>query len=155
MKRTAFAVALATALSTCAQPVPAQSTAQSVKFPAFYAPGMSPCVQQADGTCRPVSNAQPLPVGVQESFQLAAANTPSAPVTLFGGDYILSQTCSGYGTLALQVLGADATTWSPLVTKSTADTAGGSGLSLGSYSVVRVALTGTTGCYANLARVPA
>lgn len=92
---------------------------------------------------------------VQESFQLASANAASAAVTAYGGDYILSQACTGYGTVALQVRGPDGATWLPLVTKTAADTNGGTGIALGSYAVVRVSLMGTAGCNAILSRVPA
>ena len=91
----------------------------------------------------------------REAFQLVNGNTPSAPVTIYGGDYILAQTCAGYGTLTLQVRGPDATTWLPLVTKTAADTGSGTGIALGSYAVVRVTVSGTTGCAASLSRVPA
>ncbi|HEX8420905.1 MAG TPA: hypothetical protein VF638_12940 [Sphingomonas sp.] len=92
--------------------------------------------------------------GRREAFQLVAANTPSAAVVVFGGDYIISQTCASYGTLNLQVLGPDGATYQTLIAKTSSDTAGGTGLVLGSYSNVRVTVTGTTGCNAILARVP-
>ncbi len=91
----------------------------------------------------------------REAFQLVNANTSSAPVTIYGGDYILSQLCGSYGTLRLEVRGADGLTWLPLVTKTASDSGSGTGVALGSYAVVRVSVSGTAGCYASLSRVPA
>lgn len=93
--------------------------------------------------------------GRRESFQLAAGNAAAAAVTVYGGDYILSQTCTGYGSLALQVRGPDGASWLTLVTKTASDLGNGTGIALGSYAAVRVAVTGTSGCNAILARVPA
>jgi hypothetical protein len=94
-------------------------------------------------------------VGTQESFQLVAANVPSAPATVYGGDYILSQTCTTYGTLNVQVLGPDGATWQTVLSKTASDTAGGSGFALGSYAQIRMTVSGTSGCNALVARVPA
>ena len=91
---------------------------------------------------------------VRESFPLVAVNTPSPAATVFGGDYILSQTCASYGTLALQILGPDGTTWLTLLTKTASDNGNGTGLSLGSFAQVRVTVSGTAGCNSILARVP-
>ncbi|MDQ1229313.1 hypothetical protein [Sphingomonas sp. SORGH_AS_0879] len=104
----------------------------------------------------PVTPATPLPVGgVREAFQLVSANTPSIPVKLYGGDYILSQLCGTYGTFKLEVLGADGLTWLPLVTKTASDSGSGTGVALGSFAMVRGSVNGTSGCYASLSRVPA
>jgi hypothetical protein len=92
---------------------------------------------------------------VRESFALVVANVPSAQATVYGGDYILSQTCTSYGTLALQVLGPDGATWQTVVSKTASDAGAGTGLSIGSFAKVRVTVTGTAGCNALLARVPA
>ena len=123
------------------------------------APASAQLVSYIDAITRkvtPVDAAHPLPtIGKQESFQLVSANTPSAAATGAGGDYILSQTCTGYGTLALQALGPDGVTWQTLLTKTSSDTAGGTGMSLGSYAQVRITVSGTTGCNTILARVPA
>jgi hypothetical protein len=135
---------------------PAQSTGSSVIFPSGWAPGQSPCVKQSDGTCAPVSATTPLPIASkQESFRLVSANTPSAAATVFGGDYILSQTCAAYGTLNLQVLGPDGAVYATVLTKTASDAGGGTSVALGSYAMVRVTVTGTTTCNAILARVPA
>ena len=131
-------------------------TGTSVQFPAGWAPGTAVCVKQGDGSCSPVSATTPLPTGgVRESFKLIAANVPSAAATVFGGDYILSQVCGGYGTLNVQALGPDGSTWQTIITKTASDTAGGTGFALGSYAQIRVTVTGTTACNAIVARVPA
>lgn len=139
--RLAFAL-LCTYLPTCAVTTAAAQ-------PASY----------IDSTTRkttPVETAKPLPViGKQESFKLVASNVPSAAVMVAGGDYILSQTCTGYGTVSFQVLGPDATTWLPLGSYTTSDTGSGHGFPLGSYAQVRISLSGTSGCNAILSRVPA
>ena len=56
MRRLLFA-----ALALLAAPAAAQ-VGSGVFFPAGPAPGSSPCVKQADGTCVPVSATNPLPV---------------------------------------------------------------------------------------------
>ncbi len=53
----AGAVALALIASPCAA-----QTASSVQVPAGYAPIQAPCVKQPDGSCLPVSAANPMPV---------------------------------------------------------------------------------------------
>lgn len=60
MKLLLRAGALALAIFA-ALPAAAQSTASSVQAPAGYAPMIAPCVKQVDGTCVPVSAANPLP----------------------------------------------------------------------------------------------
>jgi len=52
------ALALALLLAPCVE----AQTASSVQAPAGYAPMQAPCVKQTDGTCVPVSAANPLPV---------------------------------------------------------------------------------------------
>lgn len=102
-----------------------------------------------------VTQAAPLPTGgLREAFPLVSANVASAPVTVYGGDYIFCQTATAYGTVKLQVLGPDAATWLDVLSKASADTTGGTGVSLGSGAVVRVLLTSTSGAAATLARVP-
>ena len=90
----------------------------------------------------------------QETYALAVNNVVSAPVTVYGGDYVFSQQATAYGTIALQTLAPDGVTWQTLVSKTASDGVGGTGLALGSYAVVRVVLTGTTAAYANLSRIP-
>lgn len=91
----------------------------------------------------------------REIFALATSNTASAPVTTYGGAYILNQVCSTYGTVTVQALGPDGVTYQTIATYSAAPAGGGVALSLGSYQVVRVQLAGTAGCNIKLARVPA
>lgn len=108
----------------------------------------------AQGTMQTTLAAIQARTSPQEAFQLASNNTASTASTTYGGDYIFSQTCSGYGTVSLQVLGPNGSTYQTILTKSAADTAGGTGLALGSYASVQVTLSGTTGCSALLSRVP-
>jgi hypothetical protein len=106
-----------------------------------------------------VSPANPLPVTVaggfskQESFQLATNNVAANSVTAFGGSYIFSQVCTTYGSISLQVRGPDGN-FQTMVTKTATET-GGSSVLVGSGAVMRVTLSGTTGCNASLSRVPA
>lgn len=133
----------------------AAQSAGSIQFPAGFAPGQAPCVAQTDGSCTAVSSSNPLPSGgKQENFPLVAANTPSVQQQVYGGDYVLSQNCTAYGTLSLQVLAPDGATFQSLLNKTSADSSGGTGISLGSNAVVRATVTGTTGCNATLSRVP-
>ena len=90
----------------------------------------------------------------QESFQLANNNVAAPAQTVYGGDYIFSQQATGYGTIALQVLGPDGATYQTIASKTASDATGGTGISLGSNATVKVVLTGTTAAYANLSRVP-
>ncbi|WP_341210664.1 hypothetical protein [Sphingomonas paucimobilis] len=101
-----------------------------------------------------VTPATPLPVAEkQESVLLASGNVAVPAGTLYGGNYILNQTCSGYGTVALRYQAADGVTMVSLLTKSVADTSG-TVLQFGSSAVVDVLLTGTTGCNVTLSRIP-
>ncbi len=148
-------VALALALLAAPALTAAQST-KPVAAPGAYTPQSAMSFGAIGEKATPVTLSTPLPVGgVRETFQMVSANTPVASATVYGGDYILAQTCAGYGTLTLQVRGPDATTWLPLVTKTASDTGSGTGIALGSYAVVRVTVSGTTGCAASLSRVPA
>lgn len=90
-----------------------------------------------------------------EAFQMVNANVSAGQVKVVGGDYVLAQTGVTYGTLTLQVLGPDGTTWLTLVTKGASDAGSGTGVTLAANAVVRVTVAGTTGCYASLSRVPA
>ncbi|TCP33287.1 hypothetical protein [Sphingomonas sp. BK235] len=131
-------------------------TAASVAAPAGYAPMSAACVAQVDGSCVAVSAAAPLPTGsVRETVRLALANVPSAAQTIYGGTYILTQSCSAYGTLNFQVLGPDGVTFATAASKTASDTgASGTVIGLGSNASVRVTISGTTGCAAILSRVP-
>jgi hypothetical protein len=93
------------------------------------------------------------PAARDQSVPLATANAPSGPATLYGGNYILTQLCTGYGSVALRYRAPDGATMVTLTTKSSPDTAG-TLLQFGSGQVVDVALTSTTGCNVILSRVP-
>ena len=59
--------------------------------PAGYAPIYAPCIAQVDGSCVPASSTEPLPTAAkQEALQLATANAPAAPATLYAGTSALS-----------------------------------------------------------------
>lgn len=139
--------------------IPVSAAAQTypkIIAPSTIVPPSGMAYSDDTGTTQIVSPTKPLPTGgVREAFQLVSANTPITSATVYGGDYILAQTCSSYGTVTLQVRGPDASTWLTLVTKTAADTGSGTGIALGSYAVVRVTVSATTGCFASLSRVPA
>lgn len=142
-----------------AAPGVAQTRGGSVQFPAGYAPGSSPCVKQADGSCSPVSPTMPLPVAArQESVVLVAANSAAAAQAVYGGSYTFGQSCAAYngGSLALRYRGPDGTSMLTLVGKTMSDGNGGATLVvLGSNAIVDVALpAGSVDCVATLARVP-
>jgi hypothetical protein len=85
LKALRFAVALVLA---CAPGLAIGQTASSVMYPAGWAPGMSPCVKQVDGTCLPVSAANPMPVtggGGGGSTPTGTAGTPNASVVSVQG----------------------------------------------------------------------
>lgn len=90
----------------------------------------------------------------RESFQLVSNNVPLSQVTVFGGDYVLSQTCASYGTLSVQVRGPDGVTFITMFSKTASDTGNATGIVLGSYAVIKISVSGTSGCNALLARVP-
>lgn len=139
--------------------VQAQTIGGSVRFPAGYAPGSSPCVKQADGRCSPVSATTPMPVAPrQESVMLATANSAAAAQAVYGGHYSFGQSCASYngGTLALRYRGPDGVAMPTLVAKTASDGNGGATLvTLGSNAIVDVTLPGgSVDCVATLARVP-
>ncbi|WP_058733244.1 hypothetical protein [Sphingomonas sanguinis] len=139
----------------------ARATAQSYPLsasPDGWARPTSPCVYDpATKLCAPTTASAPLPVltiNRAETFQLATANTASAPVTLVGGSYILAQSCTGYGSVSLRYRGPDGAAMVAMVTKTAADSAGGTLVQLGGGAIVDVSLSGTTGCNVSLTRVP-
>ena len=93
------------------------------------------------------------PAARDQSVSLATANAPSGPATLYGGNYILTQLCTAYGSVALRYRAPDGATMVTLTTKSSPDTAG-TLLQFGSGQVVDVVLASTTGCNVILSRVP-
>ncbi|MEB3067296.1 hypothetical protein, partial [Parvimonas micra] len=95
----------------------------------------------------------PLAAKRRETFALVASNTPAAASTLFGGLYVLNQSCTGYGTLILRYRSADGSTMINLLSKSVADNAGGTMLQFGAGQVVDATVSGTTACNATLSRI--
>ncbi len=79
-----WAGAIALALSPA--PAIAQAAGSSVQFPAGYATGNSPCVKLADGSCAPVSQANPLPTA---DGPLAAATSTALSGTATTGTTIV------------------------------------------------------------------
>lgn len=133
-------------LLACAAPAHAQSHPPIIAY------------RDLSGAYRPVAPDAPLPtqaLGKQEVLSLATGNVAAAGQSAFGGRYVFAQQCASYGSVALQVLGPDGATWATLLTRTAADTDGGAMVDLGSTARVRVALTGTAGCFATLMRVPA
>lgn len=90
----------------------------------------------------------------QENVALVTGNAAIAGQPIYGGRYIFAQACSGYGTVQLQAIGPDGTSWVTLLTLTGADSSGGTAIDL-VPTTVRAVLTGTSGCNAFLARVPA
>jgi hypothetical protein len=146
---------LLAAVLAAAAALPAGAGAQIVTLPSGNAPGYAIGYGAAGDSYVSVDPAHPLPVGDrQEAFALVSANAPAAPQTVFGGDYILAQSCAAYGTLALQVRGPDGATFQTIISKTASDSTGGTGLALGSLAVVQAVASGTTGCNVTLSRVP-
>jgi hypothetical protein len=143
------AIALA-CLSTSA----AAQTYPKIVAPSTIVPPSGVAFTDVDGSTKVASSATPLPVaGRQESVALATANTASAPVTLYGGTYILTQACTAYGSVALRYRAPDGTMLT-LATKIAGDSGGGSTFQFGTAQIVDVLLTGTTGCNVTLSRIP-
>ncbi|MGW8141852.1 hypothetical protein [Sphingomonas zeae] len=143
----------AMALACCSAGVRAQSLPQIVP-PSNIIPPAGVAFIGADGKSYIAAPATPLPVaGKQETVALASANTAVPAVALYGGTYILNQSCGAYGTVALRYRAADGSTMVTLLTRSVADVAG-TAVQFGSGQVVDVALTGTTGCNVTLSRMP-
>lgn len=96
--------------------------------------------------------------GTQESFDLITNNVVAAPQSVYGGDYVWSvQGTFGGASVQLQVLGPDGSTYQNMGAAKTApDTAGGTGVGLGSNAIVRATITGGTpsGLFASLSRLP-
>ena len=153
IRRISIAV-LGTAALACAASAGAQSTGSDVRFPAGYAPGESPCTKQTDGTCRPVSASDPLPVatnGRQEGFTLVAVNAPGPAVSVYGGNYLADVLCATPGTVTIRRRGADGATMVPVYSV----TANGSFvLAFSGNTLVDATLSGSAGCYVTLSRIP-
>ncbi len=152
--RWAGAIALAICL---AAPAAAQTYPLSAS-PEGWARPTVPCVYDPIAkTCAPITPSAPLPVlttNRTETIQLATANTAAAPVTLIGGSYVFTQGCATYGTVTLRYRGPDGATMTAMLSKTAADSGGGTIASFGTGAIVDVTLSGTTGCNATLARIP-
>lgn len=142
------------ALGMLAMGLGAQAAAQDVQLPAGYAPGVSIGFGVANTGWTAVDPVHPLPTAAkQEMVMLASTNVAAAAQAVYGGDYLFTQTCTGYGSIALQVLGPDGSSFLTLMTRTSADPAP-VGVAIGSNAILRVDLTSTSGCAANLSRVP-
>lgn len=122
------------------------------------------CAQTVVGTYKEQSGTTRNVVGVtsigsdgtsgREVFQLVDANTPSAPIAAYGGSYVFMQNCTTYGTVSLQYLGPDGVTYYTLLSKTSADSAGGTHVGIGAGQRMQAVLSGTTGCNVTLKRNP-
>lgn len=96
-----------------------------------------------------------------EAFKLSNVAAGTYPVKpdgngdayLFGGEYQWSYRGTGAGTVDLQQLSTDGSTWEPMITQITVNTfaTGAVKLPPGRY---RVVIAGFTASYFNLVRVP-
>lgn len=149
MKLSVRALWLSVAMMGCAP-----AAAQEVRLPGGYSPGVAIGYGAPGNGWTAVDEAHPLPVAPRQDLALlASGNTAMAAQTVYGGDYLFGQSCTAYGTIALQVLAADGASFQTIVTRNAADPAP-VGVALGSNAIVRVDLSGTNGCAANLSRVP-
>ncbi|WP_420143851.1 hypothetical protein [Sphingobium sp.] len=149
------ALGMAMAAAAFAFALPHQASAQVVTLPSGSASGQAIGYGSIDGPFVAVDPSHPLPVaGLQEKFALVTANNPAAATMLYGGDYIFAQSCSAYGTVALEVRGPDGVTFQPIVSRTASDSSGGTGVALGAQAVVRATVAGTTACNVTLSRVP-
>lgn len=131
------------------------AAAQSVRLPGGFVPGAGVGYGAAGDSWTAVTAATPLPVAAKaEAFQLVTANVASAPVTVYGGSYVVAQACAGYGTVTVRYRGPDGGAMLPLLTRTAADAAGGTLVSLGTATTIDATVTGTTGCNVSLSRVP-
>lgn len=129
--------------------------AQSVRLPGNFAPGASIGYGAADDNWTAVTEATPLPTAPkQESYVLVSANASTGPATLYGGTYVVTQGCAGYGTVTLRYRGPDGATMLPLLSRTASDSSGGTVVALGSNAMVDATLVGTTGCNVQIARLP-
>lgn len=137
-----------------ATPAAAQ-VAKDVRAPGGFAPMQAPCVRLGNGACEPVTATAPMPVTTRaETFSLAINNLVAPPAALWGGNYVLAQSCTGYGSVTLRYRGSDGVTMVAMVTKMAADTGGGTLVAFGTNAIVDVALSGAAGCNVTLSRIP-
>lgn len=90
---------------------------------------------------------------LRERVQLITANATTGPVQVYGGTYVVTQSCTTYGTVTVRYRDP-AGAMLVLFTKTTADTGGGTQVTLGSDAVMDATVTGTAGCNVSAARVP-
>jgi hypothetical protein len=132
--------------------------AQIVTLPSGAAQGVAVGYGVPNGPYTAVDATTPLPVAAkQENIAMATANSVAAPASVYGGSYIFSQSCAAYdgGNLTLRYRGPDGVTMMAMMSKTVADTDGGTLVTLGSNASVDVLLpSGATGCNATLSRVP-
>lgn len=145
---------LVAVVAMLATPATAQ-VAKDVRAPGGFAPMQAPCVRQTSGACEPVSASAPMPVTSRaETFTLANNNTIAPAVALWGGNYVLAQACTTYGTVTFRYRASDGVTMVTMVSKTSADSAGGTFLSFGANAIIDVTLSGTAGCNVTLSRIP-
>lgn len=113
-----------------------------------------PCPVSSTTASSPASSSTAPTTTTPETYKLISANVPSAAVTVQGGTYLLTQTCTLYGSVSLKVLGPDGVSLLTLVTKILLDTGLGNQVVLGAGATVSMTVAGATGCNATLARVP-
>ncbi|WP_433911134.1 hypothetical protein [Sphingomonas yabuuchiae] len=142
------------ALALLALPGLAVAQSKPVAAPGAFVPQSAMAYGGTGKTATPVTRETPLPVGTIEPVTLATGNVANAPVALYGGNYVLNQFCAGYGSVTLRYRAADGATMLPLLSRVAADAGGGTPLQFASGQTVDVALTGTTGCFVTLNRIP-
>ncbi len=102
MKLSVRALWLSIAMMGCAP-----AAAQEVRLPGGYSPGVAIGYGAPGNGRTAVDEAHPLPVAPRQDLALlASGNTAMAAQTVYGGDYLFGQSCTAYGTIALQVLAA-------------------------------------------------
>lgn len=142
------------AMALVAMPGLAAAQTKPVAAPGAFVPQSALAYGGNGKAATPVTRETPLPVGTIEPVTLASANAATAPVALYGGSYVLNQFCTGYGSVTLRYRAADGATMLPLLSRAAADAGGGTPLQFASGQTVDVALSGTTGCFVTLNRIP-
>lgn len=145
----------AIALALLIAPAMAHAQSKPVAAPGSFVPQGAIAYGASGAVATPVTPTSPLPVMTRgESFQLITANASAPAAGLVGGAYVFTQLCTGYGTVTLRYRGPDGATMIALLSKTAADSGGGTILSFGSNAIVDVTVSGTTGCNATLAKMP-
>lgn len=138
-----------------AMPMVASAQSKPVAAPGSFVPQGAIAYGASGAVATPVTPTSPLPVMTRgESFQLITANASAPAAGLVGGAYVFTQLCTSYGTVTLRYRGPDGATMIALVSKTAADSGGGTILSFGSNAIVDATVSGTTGCNATLAKMP-